>query len=236
MGCYSTSGLNRSEGVDGYAKLVHALPQIAKQPAGGVQDTSVKFPIRLAVAQLGEMAVPEAALDPLRKRPDLFQSVISVPLQSIDRPTVPVPGYVLSDNSVYAFARDAVPPRSTEAIDKLKSTIDLAVASGADHLFIIGGQVEHKVQGNKLDILEYLILPSFIVPTQNVETNIRVAGTLVRCADGQILRTINVDDQETTIARKLWVSDAQFEQAESMRDGLSQDIAVALIAGLQTQR
>ena len=212
-GCETTGISPREHSRVEYPNYI--LSMSAGQP--GAPSKKAALPVRLAVAQIGEVAPPGSMLDNLAKRKDLITSVIGLPL----------PG----------DAQTAYDSRKSESAfnyaGKIQSVCELAKASGADYIFLFGGNVDSWTKGNALRIFDFTIVGGMILPATEINTEGKGAGTLIDVATRQPVFFINVDDHESRHCPDFYSNEdttplcvqSRNELVRKLQDGLLQKLA-----------
>jgi hypothetical protein len=184
IGCESGGPSREVLGQD-YVKSVAALAE----PADGPGATTVPrvprvpraprrpmvLPIKLAVAQLGEVSPPVGVLDRLRLASVAFAIVQPIPSVTQDGGEQP------SAKSMRRMARDL----------------------DADYLFVYGGTIDHAITGTPLGAANLTIIGAYIVPSEKIHAQAKVSGSLIDAtpgAAGGVLLTISADDKGWTLS------------------------------------
>ncbi|MDH3217124.1 MAG: hypothetical protein OEN01_12695, partial [Candidatus Krumholzibacteria bacterium] len=114
--CSCASGLSpREYGSTDYADLLYEL---YREEPESTEPKLLSMPVKLGVAQIGEVAPHQATLAELRKHPQVISNVIELPL----------PGGRRSRRN-----QEPVPQLRTDALRRLGREL------GADYVFLFGG-------------------------------------------------------------------------------------------------
>lgn len=177
-------------------------------------------PIHLAVAQIGESAPPSAMLDALSSRPDLIASVIGVPL----------PG----NGQAYSYGYN----KQTPAIDyasRIQAVCRLAKESGADHVFLFGGDIDSWSEQNPLAILDLTIIGGMIFPGTKIELEGKTAGVLIDASTRQSVFLVNADDKISALSPDCFANDRTMGLRVQARDDLVKKLQGAFLTRLAAQ-
>src|SRR5687767_6294874 len=159
-GCQRT-GLSPQEQQGQYQNYIAALydsPRVAGSPvaspgAATVPGATLAGPIRLAVAQLGEVTPSADAIEQLRAQPQLFAVVQPLPASS---------------DPARQYHNPPADPRG-EAKVHLERMMRLAADLGTDYLYLYGGTVDYGTESNPLSVFDLTIIGAFIVPGKTVK-------------------------------------------------------------------
>jgi hypothetical protein len=166
-----------------YAKSVAALAE-PTDGAGGTAAAAeaaqaprrpIVLPIKLAVAQLGEVSPPTAVLDRLRQETTAFAMVQPIPSITQDGNEKP------SAKSMRRLARDL----------------------NADYLFVYGGTIDHAITGTPLGAANLTIIGAYVVPSEKIHAQAKVSGSLIDIAPGAaggVLLTVSADDKDWALS------------------------------------
>ena len=162
-GCVTTGLSNREGGQAVYPEVVYELVHHAPDAAPG---TPLRRPVRLAVAQIGEVAPPASLLAELRRHASLIESVVALPMPGAPRGT-----------SFDGRARnnDTRPGPGSRAPELCA----LARSLGADHVLVLGGTIDTWSVHNPLALLDVTLVGMAIVPSTHVHAAGKAAGILV---------------------------------------------------------
>src|SRR4051812_3847425 len=125
------------------------------QPLQQAQPARLVAPMRVAIAQVGELAPPQAMLTQLRNKPELFMRVEGIP---------GVFEEAASGNQSGALTAN----ERQQVRDRVGRLQRLAVDMGMDYLFIYGGSLEHYKRDNPLQVLDLTIVGAFVVPSREI--------------------------------------------------------------------
>ena len=216
-GC-SQSGLSPHEGGR------QSYPMLMYTAAGPYDDNakavSVRTPTKVAVAQVGEVAPPQAMLDGLRGHPELFRRV------------VPVTG-------VFTAVDADAPPRSSAPGDppavavaqanQLPRMRAMAAGLGMDYLLVFGGTIDHGEQGSGLQLLDLTIVGAFVVPSHGVTVNGRAAGSLIDVHTGQVVMNFSAEAKGSGAAPSAFVANVEEGSVLKNRDELIQKLTADVV-------
>jgi len=222
-GC-SSSGLSPHEaGRQSYPMLMYTAAEPDAAPTG---PTSIRTPARVAVAQVGEVAPPQAMVDGLRAHPELFRRVVPV------SGTFVGPGGV-DDGPTYWNGRAAAPADNgakPTAADQLARMRSMAAGLGMDYLLVFGGTIEHGNQGSGLELLDLTIVGAFVVPSHGVTVTGRAAGSLIDVHTGQIVMDYSAEARGTGAAPSAFVDNVEETGVRANRDELVRKLTADVVA------
>jgi hypothetical protein len=205
-----------------YAEYVYGL--YARQPP----DTEIKviqLPVRLAVAQIGEMAPHRAVTAELRQRPDLVDHVVELPflLDGVDRPVV---GCQPWD----APAHRQIDPEWFRG--RALAVCRLGRDLGAEYVFVFGGKVAMVTGQTPWSILDWTIVGAYWVPATRLSGEATVAGALIDVRDERIVFLANagstIDGTSPSLLAGTRSREMQFELRNDLMAELGRDLAVKL--------
>lgn len=181
-GCSSTGLSIREVGKYNYAQFVYSLYDGQKErPA---EHKTVRKPIKLAIAQIGEAAAPEAMIERFRQEGYLIAQVQSLPASMVEA-------------DAYRRAEEKDSKGVTESVQNM---LYLARDLDADYLFIFGGTVSYGSTPNFLQVLDLSIIGAYIFPSLHHTAEGRASGALVDVRDGRPLFMVSAESrmQRTT--------------------------------------
>lgn len=212
-GCETTGLSPREASGASYSNYILGLP------SGGTNAPAQKpvTPIRMAVAQVGEIAPSEAMLDQLAGQPALVASVIALPL----------PGGL--DN--YNYYNRANDPAGNYAA-RVKPVCNLARAAGANYVFIFGGTVDSWRKNNSLSVLDITLVGGAILPGCEINVEGRGAGTLIETATGEPVLFVSVDAKKSAGSPDMLAVGKTTEMSAQVRDELIRKLTGELLKKL----
>lgn len=215
-GCETTGLSPRETGRGSYSHFVY---QMAREQQPVAASTDMRKPIRLAVAQVGEVAPSTNILNRLKSNSDQIASVIALPL----------PSAISEPWDRHAAARQETP------VARLSEIRSLARAMGADQVLIFGGSIDTRSSRNPLAILDVTIVGTAIFPSTEIHAEGKAAGILVDVATGAI--RFQVDAEQT--ASGATPSAFAYEKKDSVRvktrDALAANLADEFLRKLAQQ-
>jgi hypothetical protein len=220
LGCFvtgcGTSGLSRHERAGaGYPNYILDLQSdshlnAAREPA---------VPLHLAVAQVGELAPPTKMLGRFEAAHRVVASVTGLPL----------PGE-MPDNG--PASQDGA--RKNSFSTHVQSLRHLARATGADYVFLFGGNVDWWQQGSALSVLDLTIVGGIIVPSTRIKLEGKAAGALINVATGEPVLFVNVDRRRSA-ASPTFLSEGKVNSLNAaLRDDLTAALSDELLRKLAT--
>jgi len=181
------------------------------------QSTPPTIPIRVAVAQVGEIAPPQLMLDRLRQRGELFARVEGIPGLFEE--------LYCNNNQGPLNASERQQVR-----DRVSRLQRLAQDLGMDYLFIYGGSIDHYVRENPLQVLDLTIVGAFIVPSREVRAIGKAAGALIDARSGAVVFITSADTEKTGLASATSEDGKQMKVLEDTRESLHLRLADQLAA------
>ena len=213
-GC-SQSGLSPHEGGQ---QSMPMLMYTASQPyAANNGPVVIRTPVKVAVAQIGEISPPQAMLDGLRAHPELFRRV------------VPVTGVMTSAPSVGRVYNADGSSADNAPTDQLARMRSIAAGVGMDYLLVFGGTIDHGQQGSGLQLLDLTIVGAFVVPSHGVTVNGRAAGSLIDAHTGRIVMNYSAEAKGTGAAPSAFVDNVEQTSILKNRDELIQKLAADVV-------
>lgn len=221
-GCESSGLSAREAGNRNFSSYVYSLYATppAPQLAGSQEPARLALPTKLAVAQVGEVAPPEALLDKLRKRPGLFARVEPVP------GTFGIDAHVRPHGNA-AFSPDEAARREMERMQQY------ARSMGMDHLLLIGGTIDHAAQDNGLSVLDLTIVGAFVVPSKQITAEAKASGALIDLNTGRVVLTASADATRGGVASTATQESGQLNVAREARDDVLGQLADEVIERCQ---
>jgi hypothetical protein len=189
-GC-STTGLSPREQPG--KSMAGIISSLLENRTNDAPARKLSFPLRLAVAQIGESAPPQKLISTLEKEPFLFSQVSALPLW------VDVSG---------------------NASNQVTGLRALAWDVNADHLLVIGGNIDTVETSNFLSLLDVTVIGGAIFPSREISSEGRANGLLVDVATGQTVMFTSTDLKKTTSTPSYFAGDRSTTQNRDLRDKL----------------
>ncbi len=205
VGC-NTSGLSVREVGFAYSNLVYGLYE--GQPAE-VDSSAIERPhrpLRLGVAQVGEVAPPSRFLETLRAREDLFRDVQVLPLPESEPATTP-----------------------EQFATRMKAMRGLARDLGVDCVFLYGGNVDDAAYATPWVILDLTLVTGFFVPSNKLEGVGRASGALVDVGSGRVHFVVQAEADADDRSPSWFVREGSLRLRDRLRTELQDRIAEDLI-------
>lgn len=210
-GCYTTGLSSRDPGGRGYDRMVYGYMNRQSPEANADTPAEIELPVRLAVAQAGELAPPSELTEGLQAYPDTVRRVIPLSL-----PAETGPHYGRRESE------ESIEKRFSRRVDTL---LRLARDQRADQLMILGGRVESRSVKSPLEIVNLLILPCFIVPTQKVEVDAHAAALVLDVKTGGVLATLGASTSASAFRPAAYARQAHTTLAKEQKPQLAEDLA-----------
>ena len=193
---------------------IYAVGPGPGEPAAAVEARPIEKPASVAVAQVGEVAPPQALLEAMEARTDLFKSV-----QSVSGLFEPAP-----------FGRgDASFGDLDGAREHLEVMLATARDIGASHLLVFGGTIDASERGGPLSILDLTIVGAFLVPSHKLDAEARGSAVLLDARTGRPVATASADETASTTSATVGLQGRQADQARDLRDALTLELAGKMI-------
>jgi hypothetical protein len=234
-GCSSAGLSPRETGRQNYSSFVYSMYDLPGATAGASGDASRRpgrlvLPARVAVAQMGEVAPPNAFLDKLRGRPDLFTRVEAIS---------GIPGNFQLDPDPSEAGSGVVGPASHnsraaavggDARRDLAAMQRMARDMGMDHLLVLGGTVDHSTHGNALSLLDLTIVGAFVAPSKEINARATAAGAMIDLDSGKVVLTASADASKGGLAATATQEGAQLGVLRRARDEVVNKLGDSLLA------
>jgi hypothetical protein len=183
------------------------------------QSTPPTLPMKVAVAQVGEIAPPQLMLDHLRQRGELFARVEGIP---------GIFEELYCNNNQGTGALNA--SERQQVRDRVSRLQRLAQDLGMDYLFIYGGSIDHYVRENPLQVLDLTIVGAFVVPSREVRAIGKAAGALIDVRSGAVVFITSADTEKTGLASATNEDGKQLKVLQDTRESLHLRLADQLAA------
>ncbi len=181
------------------------------------------LPVHLAVAQVGETAPSDKMLGQLSAQPALIASVSGLP----------VPGDQNMDGYYHSYNGGNSGNRPTEDYaENIKALRGLARASGADYLFLFGGNVDSWRDSNPLAAMDFTLVGAFIIPGGRIHVDGKGAGVLIDANTGQPIAFVNAECQETQLSPDEMANGATADLSAKVRDQVAAKLGDGLLQKL----
>ena len=167
----------------------------------------VVLPVSVAVAQIGEVAPPDAMLDALEAEPDLFGEV-----QAISGNT---PGYQHDRNDV---------------VDRhLDQMLSVARDIGADYLVVYGGTIDQWRKTEPTSGLDLTILGAFLVPSRTLTAEGKSAAFILDAETGRPVATASSEARDRRVSTAVGLEGRSRDQLQDLRDETLDELTAELI-------
>src|SRR3954468_1229312 len=180
-------------------------------------STPPTAPMRVAVAQVGELVPPQAMLAHLRANKSMFQRVEGIP--------------AVFDDFTQSGGLPTTPKQITR--DRVARLQRMTQDLGLDYLFIYGDTVSNYTRENPLQLLDLTIVGAFIVPSRQVRATGKAAGALIDARTGSILFIASADTEQSKMATNSNEEGETLKVVQNARESLTLRLADQLIARTQ---
>jgi hypothetical protein len=206
-GCHTTGLSSRESSPGSYSRLVY---EMARNQPNATPAPRLRKPIRLAVAQLGEVSPGTNMLGELRSHPALIATVVALP--------APVEYRDRYDTRT----RDTPEPPATA--NRLAEIRSLARAMGADQVLIFGGSLDTWTTRNAFAALDITLVGAAIFPSARVHGQGKAAGILLDVESGTVRFQVETESRSHGTVPSGFAS----EKTDSVRVTLRDDLAAGL--------
>jgi hypothetical protein len=132
-------------------------------PLAIAAQVPIRLPMRVAVAQVGEVAPPESMLEEFRHHKALFNRVEPI---------------------------SAIQCHSLSQVQSLRAQ---AAEQGFSYLLVYGGNVDRGKTPTPLEVFNLTIIGLFVVPSDHIWANGKAVGSLIDVATGKPAMNLSVD-------------------------------------------
>jgi hypothetical protein len=224
-GCHRGGLSPREQGNTNYTVYLMSLYDNANAGAAGAAASgpqALRLPARVAVAQIGEVAPPQALIDYLRGQADLFARVEGVPDMA-------------SGMELYRGqeSTEGVRQRVNHEVQRMQR---FARDLGMDYLFLYGGNVDYGTRQGGLSVLDLTIVGAYLVPSRKVEAYARASGALVDLGTGRVAIVSSADARDGKLASAVTEDDAEQKVLADLREDVVGKLGEQLVADLRAFR
>lgn len=204
-GCETTGLSVREEGNNSFSSVLYTLLDNASE--GPVQNSTIKKPIKVAIAQVGE-ASPNALLTKEFESSEYINEMIILPAD--------FEGHT-------KYGPNAISPEQLQK--RIIKMQQLAVNLGADYLFVFGGSIDTDSQYQWSSFLDLTIIGGFILPNQRIYMEGKGVGALLDARTGKPYLIVD-SNSSREFAAPSFVSAGNVSKASVvMRDELVKELA-----------
>jgi hypothetical protein len=208
-GC-DTTGLSVREQHNSYAAMINS---VYRETPNGATNKPLTRPMRLAVAQIGEVAPDTSLVAALGKDPALVREVIPVPMPG---DTVGNYGYNYADGK-------ANTPENLSA--QVQSARNLSRDSGAEYLLLVGGSIDSFDTENVLAVFDLTIVGGYLVPASKIHMNGKAAAALVDVESGRVVFMVNSQLRQSKSTPDFFSTQKRNEMSVEMREQILKVLA-----------
>jgi hypothetical protein len=212
-GC-DTTGLSVREQHNSYAAMISS---VYRETPAGVTNKSLVRPMRLAVAQIGEVAPDASLVTALGKDTSLIREVIPVPM----------PGDTLG-NYGYNYAGGKASTPDSLAV-QMQSSRNLARDAGADYLLLVGGSIDSFDTENVLAAFDLTIVGGYLVPAGKIHMDGKAAAALVDVESGRVVFMVNSQLHESKSTPDFFSTQKRNEMSADMRGEILTHLAADVL-------
>lgn len=209
------------QGTD-YAKYVFALYDDSCDRTAWTTSRP-RFPVNVAVAEIGELAPPPELIDGLRADTRSFRRVAAIP------------GISDGDFHFDPYSRDATSgspntptvPSTHSALRRLER---LARDTGMDYLLLVGATVDSRTHPTPASILDLTIVGAYVVPSNNLSGQARASAILIDVRTEQVVMTSSATASDNTFAPSIADQGAEDHLIRDLRDEVYQRLTKQILA------
>jgi hypothetical protein len=176
------------------------------------------LPARIAVAQIGEVAPPQAMLQVLRSDSDAFVAVQSIPAAAG------------TDARMIVNASGQREVDDSAARQRMNLMLRYTRDTGSDYLFLFGGTIDHATTGTGLSLADVTIVGAFMVPSKRISAEGRASGVLIDARSGHIVLAVGASRTDSLLAPTAAQDSDELKLLTSVRDELTKELAGQLKA------
>lgn len=149
-------------------------------------------------------------LDDLSTKPNLITSVVGLPLPA---------------DSGNSFGYKRAGQSSGDYASRIKAVCNLAQATGANYVFLIGGTVDSWSRENSLGLFDLTLVGGWIIPGTEISIEGKGAGTLIEAATGQPAFIVNVECKESALSPDFLSAGKTTDMRVHARDELAKKLS-----------
>jgi hypothetical protein len=170
-----------------------------------------RFPLNVAVAEIGELAPPPELIDGLRADTRIFRRVTSIP------------GISDGDFHFDPYSRDATAgspntPTVASTRNPLRRLERLARDTGMDYLLLVGATVDSRTHPTPVSILDLTIVGAYVVPSNSISGQARASGILIDIRTDQVVMTSSATAGDRTMAPSIADQGVEDHLIRALRD------------------
>lgn len=219
-GC-ETDGISAREQHNNFASMVNGIYRDPASTAGS--NSPVKFPLCLAVAQIGELAPDTNFTYELSREPVLVNRIVSLPL----------PGEI---ETSYGYGQQSDRPDAAEKFAReIQSLRNLARDQGAQYLLVVGGSIDSYESHNPLTVLDFTIVGGAVLPSAQIKSDGKGAGALLDVQTGRIVFLVNTQLQDSGMSPTFYADERRVTVNNDLRRKLLKDLADRFLARLSDE-
>ena len=208
-GC-DTTGLSVREQHNSYAAMISS---VYRETPASATNKPLARPMRLAVAQIGEVAPDASLVTALEKDPALVREVIPVPM----------PGDIVGNSGYNYVDSKSNTPENLSA--QVKSARNLARDSGADYLLLVGGSIDSFDTENVLAVFDLTIVGGYLVPAAKIHMDGKAAAALVDVESGRVVCMVNSQVHQSKSTPDFFSTQKRNEMSAEMREQILKVLA-----------
>lgn len=198
-------------------------------PANSAAPAPIQLPIRLAIAQVGEIAPSPAFVAPLRKQPGLISQLDPIPFQTSSEP--------FQYNNTGSSGHWKNFPENATASERARAQIagmcQIAQRLGDTHLVLFGGTIDQASVQNELSLLNLTIIGAYLVPSQDNRAEGRGIAAVIDVRTQQVVHLLSATSRLHKSQAAAVDGKSRLEMLQTVQDSLAAGLADDLIQRLQ---
>lgn len=209
-GCQHT-GLSPRESHNEYVQYLMVLYDT---PTYNAPAPAPQVPMRLAVAQIGEVAPPASLIDQLRNDTSLFARVDGVP------------GMLASPSYIPNETPESQRIRKRDEVGRI---LRFARDMGMTHLFLYGGTIDYGTHSNPLSVLDLTIVGMWVSPGKNVKAQGKGSGALIDLQTQRVVLIASAQLEKSRLTTTAGSDGAEQRVLTDLRDEIVLELGASLI-------
>ena len=174
----------------------------------------LRFPVSVAVAQVGEATPPDELVDALAADPAAFTKVTGIP-------------GVSGSSQEYVGPHDDGRSATSEQVARMQR---LARDVGADDLLIVGGTVDYGAEQTALSVMDLTIIGAYVVPSRDVQAHAKATAAMIDLRTGRVVRTFNAEAHRGVLAPSLAVDEGKARLLQDLRSQVAEELGRRIVA------
>lgn len=221
-GCITTGLSTRETRGHNYSTYLYALYDGADSTAG--TRPTLHLPAKVALAQIGEVAPPQAMLEALQQEVGLFRRVEGIPgVFDLER-TDGWHGQPIQEKPEESRQR---------AQSQIRQMVRFARDLGMDYLFLYGGSIDYGSRETPWTLLDLTLVGGYLIPSHEMSGTARASGALVDLATERVLFVVSAESSHQDHAATALVDGKRDRFLETLRDETVSELTQQLLERLR---